>query len=598
MKTYQWLVALLMTAGVVCGQSYSPRGVSQTALDGKQTTTWLEADPTIFYDDFERADTVDGTLTPAPSGQTYTTTGSGAANGRIVDGKLTAVSPFGIQYHYPDISFVPDVVGVRFSYVAGSGTNAPDRGVGALLMTPNFPAATPMVHFYWDADMWWLETWDVGSVITPVVSGTFERRLKTDGTEYVFEIDFSKAAADTLSVRAPDGMVHSGTGAVISDLASNHIAYELINTSDPVYSVKFDAMWAYTGTSQQGPFREAIRVDSVRDNKSPSVVEFNRLLGSAAFLNAGVPINSGAPLGQGSVAVQAYRGNSVQQTATGANATAIGTSTAATGIQTTALGFGSDASGSYAVAVGADSASTSTETIAIGRNSTAAYVAAVAYGQSAKSTGQYTMAIGPASVASGQSSVAVGRNARAGYSPRAFTIADGGTTVTISGTNVTAEFGTVTNGTIITYTLNGITQSVVRTASTIAFSSNTTFTIDSALPAGVTSGLVSYQSRVSSSVALGHNAVVEGASLSGAVQIGSGTNSTSNTLQFQTNRVADTNGLAITGTNGISVTKAATGVTLGIEFSGTSAAPTNTATPAAWVDTVISGTVFKWPVYQ
>ncbi len=48
--------------------------------------------------------------------------------------------------------------------------------------------------------------------------------------------------------------------------------------------------------------------------------------------------------------------------------------------------------------------------------------------------------------------------------------------------------------------------------------------------------------------------------ISGAVQIGIGLNSTSDTFQYENNRIADVNGLAITQGNGISISKATSGL--------------------------------------
>ena len=65
---------------------------------------------------------------------------------------------------------------------------------------------------------------------------------------------------------------------------------------------------------------------------------------------------------------------------------------------------------------------------------------------------------------------------------------------------------------------------------------------------------------------LGYSADVA-AGVNDAVQLGSGYNTVSTTCNFRGNRIADTNGLAITAGSGITVTKAATGVTLDVAAS-------------------------------
>jgi hypothetical protein len=573
------------------GQAETP--AEQRDVLGAADAT-ASADSTIFYDDFDRADTVDGTITPATSGQSYTTTGSGAANGRIVHGRLVSVTPFGTQYHYPSLAFTPNRVGVRFSYAAGPGTNSVNRGLCAILIHPGVGDITPMLHFVWDDDQWWLEEWDSSGTIIPILSRTYERKLKRDGTEYVIELLFD-AGNDRVTVRSPDGLDYTATHASISDLVAPNVAWEQIYDVDPTFYPRFEAIWASNADSNHGPFMTASMVDAVRDNKGTPPVVFDNSLGSSAYLLAGPPLNVSAPAGGGSTTLQSYR-TYIQQIASGNASIAVGRSSAATALNSTAIGQNVSAFGTSGIALG-DGSMAGSSGAALGKNAYAAVnLAGVAIGAECKAYGYYPTAVGYGAIAAGQSGLAVGRNAVVGYAARAFSVPSGGTTITIAGVDARTELSTTAGATTLVYVENGITKAAFVGLSSIAYSGgNTTATISESLPTGITYGTVSNRSKGVNGIAIGNTAVVT--ATTDAVQIGTGTNVTSSTVQYLSNRIADTNGLAITGSNGVTATKSATGVALSV-FSGTASAPTDTATPVAWVDIVINSTTYKMPLFQ
>lgn len=191
-------------------------------------------------------------------------------------------------------------------------------------------------------------------------------------------------------------------------------------------------------------------------------------------------------------------------------------------------------SGTYAgILAGQDNTAQGSGAISLGGyQNNAAGENSFASGYQSVASGQNSNANGYKCNASGKSSIAMGTETKTGYSSRTFTVS--GTTVTIAGVNVTSEFAN--SDTVTFFDLTGGTNntlfSTTRTISSVAFSTDTTFTISSALD-DRTGGKCASTNKGNGSVCLGKGtlqttgigSVAIGYSHSSSSMISSGTGS-------------------------------------------------------------------------
>jgi len=197
-------------------------------------------------------------------------------------------------------------------------------------------------------------------------------------------------------------------------------------------------------------------------------------------------------------------------TAMGGNSIAIGWVTTATGLESLSLGRLSLATGSQAQAVGYQNSATGYFSDAFGSRATAAGRDSLALGGNidtpVHANGDYSISIGQGTRVEGNNSLALGSADIIGYTERVFTIAAGGTAVTLAGGNYTSEFS---NGDTVIITMNqdwGDSLNAERTMSGLTYNSGpntTTFALSSAIDLTTTGGRVADQLKAQRSVAIG-----------------------------------------------------------------------------------------------
>ncbi len=208
--------------------------------------------------------------------------------------------------------------------------------------------------------------------------------LKTIGSVLATSImaTFGLAQAGTIALNLPVGTITYGAG--VGGVCAQ-------NSGDTTFTCQIPR--------SGGGFATLTGVPSIPSG-IPGV-----LAADPAAINAWLATNSGL----NSIAL-----GTLNTSASGADAVAIGTSAKATGKNTISMGNGASASSTSAIAIGTGATAKGLSAYALGESSQAIGSNSVALGADSQSNTQYSFAAGRAASATGQSSVALGGGAASG----------------------------------------------------------------------------------------------------------------------------------------------------------------------------------------
>lgn len=217
--------------------------VSLSDADEELVINYLEdkwnAFTNFFVDDFNRADTPDNNIGNATSGQSWTLSGSGSANVRILNQELTMVSPFNTFYAWPNIEFKPKTFACRFTLHAGGGAGA---YVMAMIMSALPVSLDNMLHMTWNALGGGIEVWENGGADHETIVTWSHAALSVDTPyELILEID---PVANSVTITPPVGSPVSGINAKISTYWKPYIAWEISSSDTSALQPAFDEVWA------------------------------------------------------------------------------------------------------------------------------------------------------------------------------------------------------------------------------------------------------------------------------------------------------------------------------------------------------------------